>query len=167
MSDAEATKPAARSRRTKQTSSTVTAQNGVAKPATRGPSLRVLTRTASERHVQSQIVQGLQMLGYVVLEVGGWARRAHCQACGATFVPAHANSVGAPDLFVSRRAEGAHLPGNKWVAMEVKRPRVKTLLGTVEGGRLSPEQRALVEAGIVSVIHSLEEALDVLEGAGL
>jgi len=94
-----------------------------------------------ERDVQESIVAQLQALGYRVL-----VTTVHVK------LPAGQHHTGQtpgiPDLYVTRRGWG-----NRWVAIEVKRPRL---------GKPSPAQQALIDAGHVAVATCLEEALEIL-----
>lgn len=87
----------------------------------------------TEKEVQRQIVMLLRQLGYTVHETS--QRR----ASGV--------SIGLADLFVTKRGWGV------WLALECKRN---------EKSRLSPEQMALVDAGMIHIVWSAQMALDVV-----
>lgn len=110
------------------------------------------TKPPRESTIQSSIVNILTMLGYTVIEIGRTRRMVPCKRCGAS-TPAigwQGNTVGAPDLMVtSTRWAG------DWVGIEVKRP----------GGAIRPEQQRLVDAGTVSIVRSVRDALAVIVDA--
>lgn len=83
------------------------------------------------------IVQGLTLMGYVVLRVGQW----RSDRAGTT--------AGTPDILVTREGWGY------LIGLEVK---TKT-------GRLSPEQKRLSEMGVTCVVRSWDEAKEVVEGS--
>ena len=94
--------------------------------------------SATEAQLVNQLVTGLQLLGYVVLQTGQW----RADKAG--------NSCGLPDLLVTR-------PGLKvWYGLEAKTAK----------GILSKEQKYYVEMGVISVVRSLEDCLAVLKEAG-
>lgn len=117
----------------------------------------------SEAQVQSTIVEGLRMLGYTVLQLGRWRRQTQCPRCGEWHTPrgGYGNEPGTPDLLVGRASWG-----NRWVALELKRPGGRSLLGTARRGAIRPEQRVLAEAGVVEIVTSWEEALAVVQSVG-
>jgi hypothetical protein len=125
------------------------------------PSLRQLTRTPTERQLQRQIVEGLQVHGYVVKQIGHITKQVRCQQCGHWQTPhvGYGNDPSVPDLLVSH----PRWPVALWAGLELKTPQEVTLLGTIPGGRLSPGQRALAQLGRIAIIRSLEDALLVLE----
>lgn len=112
---------------------------------------------ASESQLQDQIVEGLERMGYVCLQVGRWVRQAQCPRCKAWSTPrcGHGNTPGSPDLFVTHPDWGKPA---RWIGMEIKTPTVRTLTGTLPGGRLRKEQKALAEMGLIAVVRSWEEA---------
>ena len=128
------------------------------------PSLRRMARLPSESQLQAQIVQGLRLLGYSVLECGRFVRQVQCDpehgGCGRYFTPTagYGNSLGVPDLLVADPAWANPV----WVGIELKRPTVRTTIGTVRGGVLRKEQRDLAMAGRVVVCHDLDEVLAVV-----
>lgn len=82
------------------------------------------------------IVEALQMSGYTVLRVGQW----RADYAGST--------AGTPDLFCFCPRQSL------WYGIEVK----------TSTGRLSPAQKRLVEAGMVHLIRSPQEAIDLMTG---
>lgn len=87
----------------------------------------------SEAALVTAIVKALRKSGRTVLRVG----QHRADMAGTT--------VGTPDLFC--------WVGCGWIGLECK---TKT-------GRLSPEQRRLAAAGMVRVVRSVEEALEIVE----
>jgi hypothetical protein len=114
----------------------------------------------SESQLQAQIVQGLRLLGYVVLECGRFVRQVRCPECSRYFVPTagYGNSLGTPDLLVADPA----WPHPTWVGIELKRPTTRTTIGTVRGGIVSKEQRDLAIAGRTVICHDLDQVLAVV-----
>lgn len=114
----------------------------------------------SEAQVQDAIVRGLRTLGYTVLQLGRWRRQTKCPVCGAWHTPrgGWGNETGTPDLLVGHPAWG-----NRWLALEVKAPGARSLVGVVPPGRVRPEQAALVRAGLSTIVHSWEEAFAVVQ----
>lgn len=96
-----------------------------------------------EKDISAKIRQGLSLLGYEVCSTQQYNRRGESRGTTCT--------VGMPDLFVTREGWG-----NRWLGIEVKRP------GSY--GRLSPDQKRLVDAGLVHVVTTFEEARAVVEG---
>jgi hypothetical protein len=92
-------------------------------------------RTTAEKCIVAAIMNALEKRHCIVIQTG------QNRAKGA------GNSVGCPDLFVGR----AYASGIKsdWRALEVK----------AIGGRVSPEQQKLVDAGLVTIVRSAQEAL--------
>ena len=125
-------------------------------------SVRQLTRQPTESELQAQICEGLDKLGYEVLQTGRPPKPVQCPSCGHWHTPKSGtnNSKGINDLFATLRKHRRPI----WTAMELKVPALHTLLGSAPAGRLRPEQRALVEAGLIVCVHSLEECLAALEG---
>lgn len=130
-------------------------------------SLRRMAGLPSESQLQAQIVQGLRLHGYVVLECGRFVRQVRCDpahgGCGRYFTPTagYGNSLGVPDLLVADPAWSRPV----WVGIELKRPAVKTTIGTVRGGVLSRAQHELAMAGRIVICHDLEEVLARLQAA--
>lgn len=89
--------------------------------------------TPLEREVQADITKTLGMLGYLVM---------HTDQRRKSGV-----SIGLPDLFVTR-ADGSW--GNRWRALEVKRPNI---------GILSNVQANLRALGVIAIATTAEEAL--------
>lgn len=125
------------------------------------PSLaRQAARLPTEAQVQATIVEGLRLLGYVVLQLGRWRRQTQCPVCDSWHTPrgGWGNETGTPDLLV-----GHPDWGNRWICLEVKAPGGRSLFGAVRPGRVRPEQAALVQAGVSTIVHSWEEALAVVK----
>ncbi len=103
----------------------------------------------NERQLQRQIVEGLQWLGYIVLEIGKARAKVRCQHCNALFYPKgwQGNTTGAPDLFITRADWN-----NRWIAVELK----------TNARKLQPEQKAFAELGASAICYSLEDVLHVL-----
>lgn len=101
--------------------------------------------SATEKDIQAGIVRRLRLLGYTVEETGKTRATVTCPDCGHRHVPTgwQGNTVGCPDLYVSRQAWG-----NTWLALEVKKP----------GGRVQAEQRALAGLGMSRIVTSQDEA---------
>lgn len=95
-----------------------------------------------ERDITQAIRDGLTWLGWIVCSTQQYRKRGDYQGTTTT--------VGTPDLFCAR----PELHG-RWIALEVKRPG--------RYGRLSPEQKRLVDAGLVHIVTSFEEARAVVE----
>lgn len=98
----------------------------------------------TEDALQRQIVQALTLAGCVVLVTS--RRRCRC-VCGRWPRGGDGVTRGTPDLLVLNLTWPARL----WKGLEVKLPT----------GRLSPEQRRLVDAGAAVVVRSVAEALAV------
>jgi hypothetical protein len=98
--------------------------------------------TATEKQIQQSIVEGLRLMGYVVLETG--QRRSDLAG----------NTIGLPDVFCTRPEWRTRNGTGFWIALEMKKP----------GGRVRPAQAALVAAGVSAIVRNLDEALEVLEG---
>lgn len=97
-----------------------------------------LLMSATEREIQRAAVAALRKLNYMVIVTSTYR--------------SVRNTRGTPDLFVFRRGYGyPHDPG-RWVGIEVKS-------GT---GPLTAEQQALVDAGMVTVCRSVEDAIDAV-----
>lgn len=126
----------------------------------RQPSARALAFKPTEKQLQAQIVEGLGAAGYIVRQLGHITKQVRCEQCGHWQTPhvGYGNDAGVPDLLVAHRT----WPVGIWSGQEVKTPRYDTLLGTIEGGRLSREQRELEELGRIVIIRSLEDALAAL-----
>jgi hypothetical protein len=122
---------------------------------------RQMIHKPTESQLQDQIVDGLRRCGWTVLEVGRWRRRVQCPCgCGHWFTPRGGSTTpGAPDLLVCRPGDGH----THWRAIELKTPPVRTLAGTLPGGRLRKEQRALAELGLIAVVRTWEEAQVAVE----
>ncbi len=107
---------------------------------------RIKSLTPTEAEIQSQIVEGLTLIGYLVLVTS--RRYRPCPRCGVIDHRGDGASRGLPDLLVRH----PRWPALTWVGLEVKKP----------GGRVSPEQQALAQAGAIAVVRSLEDAVAVL-----
>lgn len=88
----------------------------------------------SERQVQEAAVEALRLAGFVVLQTTAWRQK------GPSGV-----SPGVPDLLVTH----SDAPWGCWLGIEMKRP----------GGRLTPAQKWLADAGRIVVARSAEDAL--------
>jgi hypothetical protein len=96
----------------------------------------------SEADIQASAVAILRQLGYVVMETGkGIALRKAGIGWGG-------NTPSCPDLFIGHPAWG-----NRWVAIECKRP----------GGAVRPGQQELADAGVTTICRSVAEILRVVE----
>ena len=105
---------------------------------TRLPSTVSYAASATEAQLVNQLVTGLQLLGYVVLQTGQW----RADKAG--------NSCGLPDLLVTR-------PGWKvWYGLEAK----------TAHGKVRREQQMYADRGFISIVRSLEDCLAVLKEAG-
>jgi hypothetical protein len=116
--------------------------------------------------LQDQIVQGLELLGYVVLQVGRWVRQTKCPHCGRWSTPrgGHGNTPGSPDLLISHPRWGR---APVWCAVELKTPEAMTVFGHLPAGRVRPEQRALADLGLVRIATSLEDVLAAVNEVAL
>jgi hypothetical protein len=134
---------------------------GVAMSTAAKPSLRQLTYRPSEKQLQAQIVGGLRAAGYIVLETGHYVKQTRCPRCGEWHTPhtGTANTPGTSDLLVSH----PKWPVAIMVALELKTPEYRTLLGTIPAGRLSKEQKDLAQLGRIAVVRSIEDAMLVLD----
>jgi hypothetical protein len=95
----------------------------------------------SEEQLQQTIVEALRLAGFTVLSTS--RRRKRCRRCGCWPAGGDGVSKGLPDLLIwCPRRRG-------WIGAEVKGARTK----------ISPEQRALAEAGKVVLVRTVEEAL--------
>lgn len=123
---------------------------------------------ANEAQTQDAIVELLQdRLGYTVKEIGRWRQQVMCPCgCGHWFTPHNGmpNSPGTPDLIVTHPRFVTKRPW--WLAIECKAPGGRSLFGAIQPGRIRPEQQELVDAGMVAIAHSLEEALAVIGEEG-
>jgi hypothetical protein len=104
----------------------------------------------SEAEIQNAIRHLLATLGYTVLEVGKARRKVQCTRCKAWSYPTgwQGNTIGTPDLYV-------HAPW--WtvpvgIGFELKKP----------GGAVRKEQRNLANLQMTDIVHSEEEALEVV-----
>lgn len=99
----------------------------------------------SEDTIQQCIVQGLTAYGYTVLVTSRRLKR--CRNCGAWPGGADGATRGIPDLLVTRKGWGP-----RWIGLEVKGPTT----------RVRPEQKALMESGMIVIVRSWEEAYDAV-----
>lgn len=97
----------------------------------------------TEEALRAQVVEGLRWKGYTVLSTQHHACRGDKRMGTGT-------DLGIPDLLVTRKGWG-----NLWKTIELKRP---------GGGRATPEQQVLIDAGHTRIARSLEECLAILEG---
>lgn len=102
-------------------------------------------RQDREGPVQSRIVRALRESGVQVLQTSRHRRR--CQRCGSYQTAGDGCDKGLPDLFAWSELRQA------WVGLEVKGPTT----------RVSPEQRALADAGRIHVVRTSEEACCIME----
>lgn len=100
-----------------------------------------------EDDIQRVIVDGLRLLGCVVLVTTHRVKRCRC---GAWSRGDYGATPGVPDLLV--RKDG--WPAACWLGLEVKGPRTA----------LSRQQKLLRDRGGIIVVRSLEDALGALEG---
>lgn len=123
--------------------------------------LRQALRQPSEKALQRDVVQLLEGLGYTVMITGQPSKRACCPKCHTFFHVGvgTGNSVGTPDLYVAHRDTGNH-----WIGCECKAPGADSLLGTLQPGRIRPEQKKLVELGVSNVITDVQAALELVKG---
>jgi hypothetical protein len=96
---------------------------------------------SEESELQSSIVRMLRALGFVVKSTNTYDRRR---------ARVMAQDKGIPDLLVSHSDFAP-----KWIGMEVKTP----------GGKMKPEQQALLDEGRIVVVRSLQEALESVRRA--
>jgi len=97
----------------------------------------------TEAGLQEAMVEALRLRGRVVLVT---SRRAFTGRGEGLRRRGDGADRGIGDLLV-------HQAGPTWIMLEVKTP----------AGRLSPEQRALVDAGRMVVVRSVDEALAIVE----
>lgn len=104
----------------------------------------------SEADIQNAIRHMLATLGYTVLEVGKARRKVQCTRCRAWSYPTgwQGNTVGTPDLYV--HAPWWNMPVG--IGFELKKP----------GGAVRKEQRNLANLHMTDIVHSEEEALEVV-----
>jgi hypothetical protein len=104
-----------------------------------------------EEDVQATIMEGLELLGYRVLQTTHRVQLASCPTCHQRFRPGggYGSSPGVPDLIVTRD----DWPHFAWCGLEVKRP----------GGPMRPEQKTFYLAGRIAVADSFEAALSAIE----
>lgn len=103
----------------------------------------------SEGALQAAIVHRLRADGHTVLSTSRHRRGVTCRKCGEWTMPQGGDGVdrGVPDLLV-------HVDGARWLGLEVKGHRTS----------VSPDQRALADAGRIVIVRSVEEALGAVEG---
>lgn len=113
--------------------------------------LKLAPVVETEEGVQSRIIQALGWLGHTVLSTVHRWKRQTCPACGYTFWPkgGYGSDKGIGDLLVGVPKAKPRL----WLMLDVKRP----------GGKLSPEQKALADKGLLWRVESEQEALEVLK----
>lgn len=102
---------------------------------------------ATEEQIQRTIVEGLTVLGYIVLQTTHRRKALSCPRCQTIFRPAggYGASPGVPDLIVSR----LDWPAGTWLALEVKG----------SSTRLSKEQKYLQAEARIVIVRSWEDAL--------
>lgn len=103
----------------------------------------------TEDEIQSVIVDGLRLHGYIVLVTS--RRKKRCRKCGEWSTGGDGADKGIPDIIVRRPEWFA----GRFVAIEVKRP------GPIKWS--SPEQKLLAESDQIIVVQSLEEAVAAME----
>jgi len=104
----------------------------------------------TEDDTQALIVDGLRFHGCLVLVTSRRVKR--CRSCGAVNHVGDGASKGIGDLLVRRPG----WPRGVWLQFEVKRE------GAIKW--TSKEQQLLAEAGDVTVVQSLDEALAAVDG---
>lgn len=122
--------------------------------------LRQALRQPNEKALQRDVVQLLRQLGYVVMETGRPMRQAHCPHCHSFFHVdvGTSNTTACPDIFAAHPSSG-----NYFKAMELKAPGTASLLGTLQPGRIRPEQQKLVDLGVSDIVTSVDAALTLVE----
>ena len=105
--------------------------------------MKTRLRAATEHEIETAIVEGLRYLRYRVLRTSEHRRR--CRTCGVVTAGGNGQDRGLGDVLFRRDA----WPEGLWAMCEVKRP---------DGKWSSLEQREVVEAGGMEVVHSFEEA---------
>ncbi|MBV6417402.1 MAG: hypothetical protein CMLOHMNK_02064 [Steroidobacteraceae bacterium] len=113
--------------------------------------LKLAPVVETEEGVQSRIIQALGWLGHTVLSTVHRWKRQTCPACGYTFWPkgGYGSDKGIGDLLVGVPKKAPRL----WLMLDVKRP----------GGKLSPEQQLLAEAGLLVRVENEQEALAAVQ----
>lgn len=102
-----------------------------------------MRRSANEEQVQRSIIDGLQLMGYIVLQTS--RRGVSCRHCGAKTFGSDGVTRGLPDLVVSRESWPKHCA----LLIEVKGPATA----------LSVEQALLERKGRIAIARSWEDAL--------
>ena len=99
----------------------------------------------SEEDLQRTVMEGLELLGYIVLQTTHRVKAATCPKCGQKFRPAggYGSSKGVPDLIVTRKT----WPWYAWVGIELKGPKTA----------VSPEQKALAADDRIAICRTWEE----------
>lgn len=117
-----------------------------APPKPKNPLLKV-----REEDIQQQIVEGLSLYGYIVLQTTVRGIKARCKGCGSELKAygGYGADKGVPDLLVSRTDWMAGV----WVGLEVKS----------ETGRLKPEQAELLAQNRIHVVRSFDEAKSIVD----
>jgi hypothetical protein len=108
---------------------------------------------ASEEQIQACIIQGLELLGYLVLATPHRYKLQTCPRCAQRFRPTggYGSSRGVPDILISHRT----WPAGCWLGLEVKAGRTA----------VSIEQQQLADAGRIILVRSWEEACAAVQAA--
>lgn len=96
-----------------------------------------------EKEIAASIRRDLRLMGYTVKCTQQYRPRTDTHRGTTT-------DLGIPDLYVTHPRFGP----NHWMALEVKRPG--------RYGRLSPEQKELVDQGACAIVTDINEALKAL-----
>lgn len=89
----------------------------------------------TESELQAGIIKAIKAKGYLCLKTSSNYKVKQV-------------TKGIPDLFVSRKG----WPAGFWLGLEVKLP----------GGKLKPEQEALLAEGRIKIVREVDDALDAL-----
>lgn len=120
-------------------------------PRQRVLNLKLAPCVETEDGIQQRIVQALSWAGYRVLSTVHRYKRQTCAQCGHNqwAQGGYGATKGIGDLLVAVPKARPRL----WLMLDVKRP----------GGKLSPEQKALADKGLLWRVESEQEALEVLK----
>ena len=105
-----------------------------------------MKRRTPEADLEKLVCTFLATLGYTVLKTTHRVKR--CE-CGRWSRGDYGSTPGVPDVLA--RPSGAW-KGPLWIGLELKAP----------GGKLSPAQKVLADAGAVTVIRSLDDLMELL-----